>query len=85
MDDELREFFKQAYANAAKTCSACTHKCFLYVLITYIDENSFEYLQYQKKNGSLPMEVEIAEKRFWDLFGHSLEPGVLSTIIPPWC
>lgn len=63
MNEELREILKKAYEEAAKKCFACKHKCFIYVFTTYINENGYEYFEYQMEHDSLPVEVQISYAR----------------------
>lgn len=85
MSNELREIFKKSYAENAKICCKCNHKCFLYLLVTYIDSNGFEFFQYQLDHDTLPTEINIAYSKFLNLYESILFPNAVSIITPPWC
>lgn len=73
MTDELRQITKELYEEAAKKCSNCQHKCFIYVFTTYIDENSYEYFLYQLEHESLPESVHLAYQKLIGLMNSTSE------------
>lgn len=81
MNNELRECFKKVYEEAAEKCCACKHKCFIYVFVNYINDNSYEYFIYQLEHESLPIEVKIAYDKLIKLIGKdSLVKGSINKV-----
>lgn len=70
MDEQLRELTKEVYEKAADNCTNCTHKCYIYVFTTYINENSYDYFLYQLEHGSLPEAVRIAYSTLMQRLGN---------------
>lgn len=85
MTEEMRELFRKTYENNAKLCSKCDHKCFGYILSTYIDENGYEFFIYQHEHDSLPVEVNIAFEKFLNFCGNNLVSNAVYAVSFPWC
>lgn len=85
MTNEMRELFSTTYKNTAELCSKCDHKCFGYVLSTYIDENGYEFFIYQHEHGSLPTAINIAFEKFLNFCGNIFEPNTLYYVSLHWC
>ena len=79
MSKEMRELIKKTYENNDKICSACSHKCFGYILSTYINKNGYEFFTYQYEHKSLPIEVNAAFENLLNFVAfQTLMPFMLS-------
>lgn len=85
MTEEMRELFKKTYENNAKLCSECNHKCFGYILSTYINDNGYEFFFYQYEHESLPIEVKIAFEKMLNFLGNNLKSNTVYSVSFPWC
>ncbi len=84
MSKEMRELIKKTYENNDKICSACSHKCFGYILSTYINKNGYEFFTYQYEHKSLPIEVNAAFENLLNFCGIS-NLNAFYVVSFPWC
>ncbi|MCI8760435.1 MAG: hypothetical protein HFJ34_04870 [Clostridia bacterium] len=69
MNDELRKLLEEGYKLAAEKCYSCSHKCWLYVFVTYVHEKGYDFFLYQLEHDTLPKEVEISYSQLINLIG----------------
>ena len=85
MSNEMRELANVVSKKSAENCIKCNHKCFMYVVFTYIKENGYEHFLYHYEHDSLPKEVSIALNNFLQIFGTILKPDTYNAVVIPWC